>query len=77
MSPLRYWNKEMDKYQPTISFSIKNSEQLESGYLPNATLTQSGGQIGSGNQCDWKIQDNEGAIADRNVRCFGKINTFA
>ncbi len=76
MSPLRYWNKEMDKYQPTISFSIKNSEQLESGYLPNATLTQSGGQIGSGNQCDWKIQDNEGAIADRQCTVFWKDQHF-
>ncbi len=44
----------MDKHQPTISFSITNSEQLESGYLPSATLTQHGGLIGSGNQCDWK-----------------------
>ncbi|MRF19032.1 type VI secretion system-associated FHA domain protein TagH, partial [Enterobacter hormaechei] len=46
------------------------------GYLPNATLTQNGGQIGSGNQCDWKIQDNEGAIADRQCTVFWKDQHF-
>ncbi|MGG4610590.1 type VI secretion system-associated FHA domain protein TagH [Providencia sp. Me31A] len=66
----------MDKHQPTISFSITNSEQLESGYLPSATLTQHGGLIGSGNQCDWKIQDCDGAISASQYTVFWKDQHF-
>ncbi|MGJ3352996.1 type VI secretion system-associated FHA domain protein TagH [Providencia sp. Je.9.19] len=52
----------MDKYLPTVSFRLINSELLESGYVPNATFAQSGGKIGSSSQCEWQIQDNRGAI---------------
>ena len=52
----------MNKYLPIVSFRLINSELLESGYVPSATFTQSGGKIGSDDQCDWQIQDSLGSI---------------
>ncbi|HEM8301292.1 TPA: type VI secretion system-associated FHA domain protein TagH [Providencia stuartii] len=57
----------MDKYLPTISFRLINSELLESGYVSSMTFSQDGGQIGSSAQCQWQIQDNQNSVAP--VQC--------
>ncbi|MCW2256797.1 type VI secretion system protein ImpI [Providencia alcalifaciens] len=57
----------MDKYLPTISFRLINSELLDSGYISSITFSQDGGQIGSSEQCQWQIQDNQNSVAP--VQC--------
>ncbi|EMI5490672.1 type VI secretion system-associated FHA domain protein TagH [Providencia stuartii] len=57
----------MDKYLPTISFRLINSELLESGYVSSMTFSQDGGQIGSSPQCEWQIQDSHNSVAP--VQC--------
>lgn len=67
----------MDKYLPTISFRLINSELLESGYVSSMTFSQDGGQIGSSAQCQWQIQDNQNSVAPVQCTILWKDKHFA